>query len=228
MVEKIHAIWLGERMPPLAHACVDDWAKQGYSFKIWTDRDESIREWIHSCAFAEACYKRELFAFVSDYLRLKVLQQEGGLYLDTDVTIRKNPFDLFEGVSFSAGYETEDFIGTASIYAKKESLILQKAIDFYEKDIWISPLYIGPQILTHLLIEKGCSEIEACKLYPIDYFYNYQQEPMMFNVSENSHLIHWFQHSWRRSSGLVFLKTKHLGFWRSVYVWQKYLVRGRL
>lgn len=228
MVKKIHAIWLGERMPPLAHACIDDWAKQGYNFKVWTDRDEIIREWIHSCAFAKACYERKLFAFVSDYLRLKVLQLEGGLYLDTDVTIRKDPFDLFNGVSFSAGYETEKYIGTASLYAEKSSLILQRVIEFYERDVWTSPLYIGPQILTHLLVDEGCSGLEACELYPIDYFYCYQQEPLVFDVSENSHLIHWFQHSWKQSSGLIFLKTKHLGFWKSIYVWQKYLVRGGL
>lgn len=228
MVEKIHAIWLGERMPPLAHACLDDWAKQGYSYKLWTDQDYLVQDWIQSCAFAKACYKRKLFAFVSDYLRLKILQHEGGLYLDTDVTIRQNPFDLFNGMSFSAGYETKKFIGTASIYAEKGSLILQKAIDFYEKDIWASSLYIGPQILTYLLIDKGYSELEACKLYPVDYFYNYQQEPITFKVSENSHLIHWFQHSWKQSSGVVFLKTKHLGFWSKIYVWQKYFFRGRL
>jgi mannosyltransferase OCH1-like enzyme len=228
MIEKIQAVWLGERMPPLAHACIDDWAKQGYSFKLWTDQDDVVREWIHSCAFAEACYKRKLYAFVSDYLRLKVLQSEGGLYLDTDVTIRKNPFPLFSGTSFSVGYETKKFLGTASIYAEKDSSILQKIIEFYEKDIWASPLYIGPQILTHLLIDKDYRNLETCKLYPIDYFYCYQQEPIEFNVPENSHLIHWFQNSWGKSPGLVFLKSKHLGLLKSLYVWQKYFFRGRL
>lgn len=228
MVEKIHAVWLGDRMPPLAHACIDDWSKQGYKFRLWTDRDNIVQEWIRSCSFAAACYKRKLFAFVSDYLRLKILEHEGGLYLDTDVTIRKNPFPLFKDVSFSAGYETDQFIGTASIYARKDSLVLQKAIAFYEKDIWRSPLYIGPQILTHLLIDEGYSDLESCTLYPVDYFYNYQQEPMTFEASEDSYLIHWFQHSWKQSNGLLFLKTKHLGFWKSIYVWQKYFFRGRL
>lgn len=227
MNKTIHAVWLGRRMPPLAHACIDDWSKQGYEFRLWTESDKAINEWIDSCVFAKMCYQKKLYAFVSDYLRLKILQSEGGLYLDTDVTIRKNPFPLFFGVQFSVGYENEDFLGTASIYAEKNSRILAALIDFYESSIWESPLYIGPQIVTSLLIDKGLQEIECCKLYPVEYFYGYQQEPMKFVAPDNSYLIHWFQHSWGRAPGLVFLKSKHLGFWGRLYTWQKYFFRGR-
>lgn len=227
MNETIHAIWLGSRMPPLAHACIDDWSKQGYHYRLWTESDQAINEWVDSCAFAKVCYQKKLYAFVSDYLRLKVLQREGGLYLDTDVTIRKDPFPLFSGLQFSVGYENQDFLGTASIYAEKNSRILAALIDFYESAIWESPLYIGPQILTSLLVDKGLQELERCKLYPVEYFYGYQQEPMNFVAPDNSYLIHWFQHSWGRAPGLVFLKSKHLGFWGRLYTWQKYFFRGR-
>ena len=101
MNETIHAIWLGSRMPPLAHACIDDWSKQGYHYRLWTESDQAINEWVDSCAFAKVCYQKKLYAFVSDYLRLKVLQRDGGLYLDTDVTIRKDPFPLFSGLQLS-------------------------------------------------------------------------------------------------------------------------------
>ena len=83
----IHAIWLGNRLPPLAHVCIDDWRKQGYDYKLWLDTDPQIKRWIQECTFARECYQRGLLAFVTDYLRLKILTQEGGLYLDTDVTI---------------------------------------------------------------------------------------------------------------------------------------------
>ncbi len=228
MNKEIHAIWLGDRMPPLAHACIDDWSKQGYDYTLWTESDENVIEWIDSCSFAKACYKRKLYAFVSDYLRLKILQSKGGLYLDTDVTIRRDPFPLFENTRFSVGYENGEFLGTASIYAEKDSAILSTLIDFYEKDIWHTPLYIGPQILTHLVIDKDLRKVEDCTLYPVEYFYNYQQEPMSFVTSKDSYLVHWFQHSWGHSPGIVFLKSKHLGFLGRFYTWQKYFFRGRL
>lgn len=225
MANAVHAIWLGDRMPPLSHACLDDWKKQGVDYKLWTDADEQVQRWINACSFAKGCYDRGLYAFVSDYLRLKVLEQEGGLYLDTDVTIRKNPFPLFTGEKFVIGYETADYLGTAAIYAEPNSKILAELLRFYECDIWQSPLYIGPQIATHLIVERGLLEAEKCKLLPVEYFYPYQQEPIYFNCPEGSYLIHWFQHSWRRSSGMVFLKAKHLGIWGKLYVWQKYFFR---
>ncbi|MGN5135759.1 hypothetical protein ACTG2E_18185 [Aeromonas veronii] len=50
--DKIHAIWLGDRLPPLAHVCIDDWSKQGYEYKIWLDCDPKIKDWIAGCEFS--------------------------------------------------------------------------------------------------------------------------------------------------------------------------------
>ncbi len=103
MTESIHAIWLGKRMPPLSHACLDDWKKMGFSYQLWTEDNPQIRSWIDNCEFAKECYDRKLFDFVSGYLRLEELQKEGRPYLDTGVTIRRDPFPLFSGRSFVAG-----------------------------------------------------------------------------------------------------------------------------
>jgi mannosyltransferase OCH1-like enzyme len=226
MTNKIHAIWLGKKMPPLAHACLDDWAKMGFQYKLWTESDDKINGWIESCSFAKACYGRGLYAFVSDYLRLKILQEEGGLYLDTDVTIRRNPFPLFAGKKFVIGYETEEYLGTAVIYADSDSIILAELIKFYEGEIWESPLYIGPQIATYLVLKKQLCEKEDCSLFPANFFYPYQQEPSSFQCPEESYLIHWFQHSWKRSPGKGFLKSKNLGVIGKLYVWQKYFFKS--
>lgn len=225
MNKKIHTVWLGNRMPPLVHACIDDWDKQGFSYRVWSEADTQVMAWIEQCRFANTCYEKGLYAFVSDYLRLKILQDQGGLYLDTDVTIRRDPFPLFDGYQFSVGYENENFLGTAMIYSEKESKILAEWIAFYEGEIWSSPLYIGPQILTSLLIDRHLHQEEGSKLYPVDYFYNYQGESFNFKPPENSYLAHWFQNSWGSSKALVFVKSKHLNVFGKFYVWQKYFFR---
>ncbi|MCM0150650.1 glycosyltransferase family 32 protein [Photobacterium galatheae] len=222
MIKKIHAIWLGKKMPPLAFVCIDDWHKQGYDFKLWTDEDPLIQQWIAACPFAKTCLDKGLFAFVTDYLRLKILQHEGGLYLDVDVTIQQDPFPLFENCKFAVGYESETMLGTASIYADPDSVILNRLVHFYEKDIYQSPLYMGPEIMTDFLIGQKLHQSESCQLYPVEYFYNYQGEPMHFDKPDNAYLTHWFQHSWKKSKGLVFLKSKHMGLLGKFYVWQKY------
>ncbi|WP_232060921.1 glycosyltransferase family 32 protein [Vibrio taketomensis] len=193
----IHAIWLGKNMSPLSLTCIDDWLKQGYSVKLWTDADEEILSWIDSCYFAKECYKRGLFAFVTDYLRLKILHTYGGLYLDTDVTIRKNPFTLFENVNFSVGFESEKHLGTAIIYANNKSDILQKIINFYENEIMTSPLYMGPEIMTHFINRKVNNNPNEIALYPTEYFYSYKGDGKVFATHDNSYLVHWFQHSWK-------------------------------
>lgn len=225
MYKKVHAIWLGNRMPPLAHACLDDWRKMGFEFKLWTDTDESILEMIDSCSFSKECYKRKLFAFVSDYLRLKILQQHGGLYLDTDVTIRKDPFPLFSEKKFVAGYESANMLGTAAIYAEPDSVILDRLINFYENDIWNSELYIGPQIFTRIIVEGEAFKHEPSSLLDEETFYPYKQEALAFSCPETSYLVHWFQHSWKETPGIVFLKSKHQGILGKLYVWQKYFFR---
>lgn len=40
--------------------------------------------------FVREAYKAKVWAFVSDYARLKVVYDNGGIYLDTDVELRKN------------------------------------------------------------------------------------------------------------------------------------------
>lgn len=117
-IETIHAIWLGDCLPPLAHVCIDDWKKQGYKYRLWLETDSKIKLWIDGCEFAKKCYDKGLYAFVTDYLRLKILAEEGGLYLDTDVTIDRNPFPLFKSYDFCVGSESEGQVGTAIIYAK--------------------------------------------------------------------------------------------------------------
>ena len=221
MNKMIHAIWLGEKLTPLAHVCIDDWKKQGYTFKLWTEKDPEIIEWIELCEFTRECYQRKLYAFVSDYLRLKVLQHSGGLYLDTDVTIQKNPFELFSGYKFVAGYESEGVLGTAVIYAEKDSTILESVISFYEKKIIQSNLYMGPGVLNYLSVKCDFSKMEKCAMYDVNYFYNYKNEAIEFIKPNEAYLTHWFQYSWKKNKGLNYLKSKHLGLWGRIYVWQK-------
>ena len=152
----------------------------------------------------------------------------GGLYLDLDVTIRKNPFPLFSGLKFAVGYETDSRIGTSVIFAHSSSEILSEMISFYENGIWDSPLYIGPHIFTELLINNNIFGIEDSKFFPRGYFNPYQGEDIFFTCPDEAYLVHWYQHSWRDAPNMTFLKSKHLSFWKKVYVWQKYFFQVKL
>ena len=222
-IQHIHAVWLGTKISPLALCCLDDWNKQGYAYTLWTESDKVIAKWINECDFAKKCYSRGLFAFVTDYLRLKILSAEGGLYLDTDVTIRKNPFELFQDSEFCAGHENEKQIGNAIIYARPESKILEELILFYEHGIMSSPLYMGPEIITNILSITEHNH----KIFDREFFYGYSGDGKQLKENADSYLVHWYQHSWKRNNGLAFIKSKHKNIFWLFYEHQKEFFRFR-
>lgn len=226
-IKKIHTVWLGSQMNTLAQVCIADWVKQGFDVTVWTDQSHLVKEWINECRFARKCLDRKLYAFVSDYIRLKVLQHTGGLYLDTDVTITKDPFELFEGLCFSVGYETDTQTGTAVIYSEPNSKILARLIEFYEKDIWLSPLYIGPSIQTYVLFQEDWRNREACRIYEKAAFFEYDPDKykLEYTPSEKVYMTHWFNNSWSSKRNLGFLIGKHKGPIGRFYEWQKQLLR---
>ncbi|MGY5538973.1 glycosyltransferase family 32 protein [Vibrio brasiliensis] len=226
-IKKIHTVWLGSQMNTLAQVCIADWVKQGFDVTVWTDQSHLVKQWINECRFARECLDRKLYAFVSDYIRLKVLQHTGGLYLDTDVTITKDPFELFEGLLFSVGYETDTQTGTAVIYSEPNSKILARLIEFYEKDIWNSPLYIGPSIQTYVLFQEGWQNREACRLHEKAAFFEYDPDKckLEYTPSEKVYMTHWFNNSWSSKRSLGFLIGKHKGPIGRFYEWQKQLLR---
>lgn len=90
---KLHYCWLsGEAMPESLQRCLDSWRQVMPDYEIvkW-DRE---RFDIESNAFAHEAYRVRKWAFAADYIRLYALYKEGGIYLDSDVLVRKR-FDEF-------------------------------------------------------------------------------------------------------------------------------------
>lgn len=97
-----------------------------------------IVEWNeHNCDLNENRYIREaydnkLWAFVSDYFRLKALYDYGGIYLDTDVEVKKPFPEHFFEADLVLGYMYECAISTAVIMAKPHHPYIKGLLDLYE------------------------------------------------------------------------------------------------
>ncbi|MBU3807460.1 MAG: hypothetical protein H9802_03400 [Candidatus Phocaeicola faecipullorum] len=82
-------------------------------------------------------YDSGLWAFVSDYIRLKALYEYGGIYFDTDVEVKKPfPEEMFEA-DLVLGYMYECAISTAVIMAAPHHPYIKGLLDLYET----MPLY---------------------------------------------------------------------------------------
>ena len=60
----------------------------------------------------KAAYDNKAWAFVSDYARLWVIQNHGGIYLDTDVEIKRSPDFLLEHAAFFGTQQVDKLVNT--------------------------------------------------------------------------------------------------------------------
>ena len=87
----IHYCWFGKNpKPPLIQKCMDSWKQVLPEYEIieWNEDNFDVAE----NQYAKEAYENKKWAFVTDYVRLKVLYEHGGIYLDSDVEILK-PMD---------------------------------------------------------------------------------------------------------------------------------------
>ena len=84
----IHYCWFGGKaLPPEVKECIRSWEKHCEDYRIvrWDETNFDIS--LHS--FCKKAYEDNAWAFVSDYARLKIIYDFGGIYLDTDVEVLK-------------------------------------------------------------------------------------------------------------------------------------------
>ena len=134
MVKIIHCINLGERLDfsNLERACIDSWKKVYPDFEIKLWRDKDCIDWKNESKFASYhYYQTGCMAYVSDYIRCKILYEEGGLYLDNDVfALERIPDSYFEK-AFTAwdvlGYSINN--GTCFYAPEKKNILFKEFAD---------------------------------------------------------------------------------------------------
>jgi len=90
---KIHYCWLsGENIPDETIKCIETWKEimPEYELVLWDKNKFDI----NSIVFVQEACSVKKWAFAADYIRLYSLYTEGGIYLDSDVIIKKS-FDKF-------------------------------------------------------------------------------------------------------------------------------------
>lgn len=88
----IHQIWLGSPFPQKYLAWQKSWQEKhpDWEYRLWTDADAKVFPFINRKRFDEAVNVGEK----ADIFRYEILNQFGGLYVDTDFACVQ-PFDIF-------------------------------------------------------------------------------------------------------------------------------------
>lgn len=82
----IHYTWFGgQKKQELQIKCIESWHRFCPDFEIreWNEENYDVRK----IQYMAQAYENRKWAYVSDYARLDILYQNGGIYLDTDVEL---------------------------------------------------------------------------------------------------------------------------------------------
>lgn len=98
----IHYVWVGGApKPPVVKRCIESWRRFCPEWEIREWGDDMVERF--GVQYAKEAYAKRKWAFVADWLRLHVLHEYGGFYLDSDLELLK-PIDGFCDNDFVTGF----------------------------------------------------------------------------------------------------------------------------
>ena len=199
-------MWLGRKpIPDNLKRCIDSWRKYCPDYEIieWNEDNYDVEKHPYMI-FA---YEVKAYGFVPDYVRLDILYNEGGFYIDTDVEIKKNLDDLRYQEAF-CGVEKWQIInfGGLSGAAPKHPMIklfldARKNISFLDADGQPQKITCG-MYDTPVAIRAGYKIngktqcINGMNIYAYDYFHPYDYMSGTVYETEHTYSIHWFNGGW--------------------------------
>lgn len=200
----IHYCWFGRNpKPKLFEKCLKSWKKYCPDYEIVEWNEDNFE--INSNLYTKEAYECKKWAFVTDYVRLYVLYNFGGIYMDTDVEVLK-PLDRFLNHEAFSGFENETSIPTGIMASEKGNDLFKHLLDYYTDRHFIvdgkMDVTTNVVTITKLLSQMGfCPNnqyqvIHGFALYPYDYFCPQDFATGSLTVTENSYTIHHFAGSW--------------------------------
>lgn len=128
----IHYCWFGHgKLPSDTKRYIETWKKYcpDYEIKEWNESNFDI----DCCKFVRQAYDNKAWAFVSDYARLKIVYDNGGIYLDTDVELLKNLDFLLDNSFFACVCQVENLCSSGLGYgAEARNPVVRKMMEIYE------------------------------------------------------------------------------------------------
>lgn len=197
--------------------------------------DFKIAEWnednydVDKNEYMKEAYANGKWAFVSDYVRLDVVYNYGGIYFDTDVEAVKDFSPLlccglfagFENKDETNGQNAENSVNFGLGFgAEKGHPVLKELLEFYEKLSFYNAdgslnLVACPKYQTEILKRFGLNEKERVfqkfgdvTIYPEEYFSPKSFLTGKIEATENTYSIHHFLMTWLDEKAVKFRRKE--------------------
>ncbi len=163
----IHLFWFGgNEKSALIKRCIESWRTFAPEYRImkWDEANFDV----NFCRRSRQAYEAGKYAFVADIARLKVLYEQGGIYLDTDVELTAPLDELISQTRGAKAYFlflNERFINTGVGFgAEAGCQVIKYLLDRYESMEFE---------LRHGVFAQVCTQIETEALE--EYYFDFRR-----------------------------------------------------
>ena len=203
----IHYVWVGGNLKSKdIQRCMKTWKKHLKDYEIieWNERNFDINQ----NQYCKEAYEAKKWAFVTDYVRLKVLYDYGGIYMDSDVEVCKS-LDDFRQYNWFSGFESINKIPTGTMGSCWNGEVIKLLLDDYNdrhfiKDDGSYDITTNVETITKILSKEYDVLLNNTRqvfgdrniLFPFDYLCAKDLMDGKIKVSINTYTIHHFAGSW--------------------------------
>lgn len=229
MVERIPRVinycWFGEnKLPEQYIKYIESWKKFCPEYEIveWNESNFDIEE----NKYCKEAYQAKKWAFVSDYARLKIIYQNGGIYLDTDIELLKPLENLLEKENGFIGFQNREQVTTGLGFAALpndscvgQMLDMYKDRSFFKND---GKMDLTPcPVLNTVALRKcglktgprGSNDVQRLNemiVYPVEYFNPMDRNTGELKITENTYMIHHYAGTWLNGNQAITRTIKKL------------------
>lgn len=207
--QTIHYVWLGNNPKnKLVKDSINTWKKHARGFKIIEWNESMLKELMKDDAFYHEALKDHNYAFASDCARLEILKKYGGVYLDTDMHLLRNPFKFLKDrklvLCFQVSNHPQDEIIETSFMAcvPNHPLILEMLKIYkdmhYDKDKLVpNSELLGPLVFKKYDLDHSKKTQLRCNGEAIIYNWDMFWQPSYKSVAIHVGLKAWGSHTRR-------------------------------
>ena len=206
--KKYISVWFGRgKKSALIKKCIKSWKQQCPDYEIIEWNEDNFD--INSTIWTKQAYECKKWAFVSDYVRLWVLYNYGGIYIDTDVELLKS-IDRFLIHNAFSGMENHRIVPTGIIGSIQKQEMIKEFLDWYDNRTFVNDGIqwheSNTKFITELLKKHGgltpaignyYQTVKGLALYPKTYFCPRNIDDISNCKSNYTYAIHYFASSWR-------------------------------
>ena len=192
--KKIHYCWFGRgKKSPEILNWIASWSKYCPDYEIIEWNEDNFD--LNTNAYVKEAYEAKKYAFVTDYVRLYVLYNYGGIYMDTDVELLKNLDSFLTHPAFS-GFENNNLIPTGLMASCKHNKWIKLLLDDYKN----KHFKVGKDeydLTTNVIfITNTYQDLGDVVLYPASVFCPKNHDTGAIELKPETVAIHHFNGSW--------------------------------